>query len=253
MNCSDISKFAPLYLAGELEPARAETFSAHLRNCPACKRELGQQAAFDEALRASVLAEHIDTWSVDQRVWAGIGAGQRNLRRWIFAAAGIAAALLLAVLSYRAMVSSGTKPVFAAAARDHRMEIVDRQPRKWFTDRASIEGLAGRVGLPDSAVASFAPAGYHLAQGKLCLLDGRVFLHLVYAEGSEDSSAAGDFSLFLRRSDDANDASAQGIHTDTFAAEHVAGFQHGPLRALIVTEQPGESVLRLAKFAETVL
>ena len=37
MNCSDISKFAPLYLAGELEPPRAETFSAHLRNCPACR------------------------------------------------------------------------------------------------------------------------------------------------------------------------------------------------------------------------
>ena len=244
MNCSDISKFAPLYLAGELEPARAEAFSAHLRNCAACERELGQQAAFDELLRTSVLAERIDNSSVDQRVRAGISAGQRAARRWMLTAAGIAAVLLLAVLGYATTVSFRTKPVYAAAARDHRMEIVDRQPRKWLTDYASIERLAGREGVSGSMAADFAPAGYHLAQGKLCLLDGHVFLHLVYANSS------GDFSLFLRRSDD---AAPWGIHTGTFDAEHVAGFRRGPLRALIVTERPGEAALRLAKFAETVL
>jgi anti-sigma factor RsiW len=246
MNCSEISKFSPLYLAGELEAARADTFLAHLRVCHACKRELEQQTAYDELLRTTVLAEHIDTWSVDQRVQADIRAGRQYSRRWIFAVAGIAAVLLLAV-GYRAIVSSRTKPIYAAAARDHRMEIVDRQPRKWSTDRPLIEALANRVGLSGSVVASFAPAGYHLAQGRLCLLDGRVFLHLVYAG---DSNAGSDFSLFLRRSDD---AAAWGIYAGTFAAEHVAGFRHGSLSAVIVTEQPGDSVLRLAKFAETVL
>ena len=224
MNCSDISKFAPLYLAGELEPPRAETFSAHLRNCPACRGELGQQAALDELLRTIVLAEHIDSSSIEQRVRATIRGGERASHRWMLTAAGIAAVMLLAVLSYRAMVSFRTKPVYAAAARDHRMEIVDLQPRKWITDYASIGKLAEREGLSGSFAADFAPAGYRLAQGKLCFLDGRVFLHLVYRA---DSGAAGDFSLFLRRSDD---LSAWGVHTDTFATEHVAGFQHGPIR-----------------------
>jgi len=255
MNCGDISKLAPLYLAGELEPARAEAFSAHLGDCPVCRRELGRQTALDEELRASVLAEHIDIWSVDQRVRAGISTGQRNSRSRMFAAAGVAAALLLAVAGYETMVSIRTKPVYAAAARDHRMEIVDRQPRKWFTDLASIEGLGGRAGLSGFAAVSFAPAGYHLAKGKLCLLHGHIFLHLVYAGDSKEGSPndTGDFSLYLRRSDDADYARVWGLHTDNFAAEHVAGFQHGPLRALVVTEQPGDSVVRLAKFAETVL
>jgi len=245
MNCSDISKFAPLYLAGELEAARAERFSAHLRNCPACKRELGQQTAYDELLRTSVLAEHIDSSGVDQRVRAGISAGGRTTsHRWMFTAAAVAAALLLAIVGFRVTVSSRTKPLYAAAARDHRMEIVDRQPRKWLTDYASIGRLAGREGLSGSVAVDFAPAGYHLAQGKLCLLDGRVFLHLVYM------NETGDFSLFLRRSDD---AAIAGIQAETFSAEHVAGFQHGQLKALIVTEQAGDSVLRLAQFAETVL
>jgi len=119
MNCGDISKFAPLYLAGELGPARAERFSAHLRDCPACKRELGQQTAFDELLRTSVLAEHIDSSAVDQRVRADISAGQQTSRRWMFTAACIAAALLLAIVGFRVTVSSRTKPLYAAAARDH--------------------------------------------------------------------------------------------------------------------------------------
>jgi anti-sigma factor RsiW len=244
MNCSDISKFAPLYLAGELDSAREQAFSAHLRSCPACKRELGQQTAFDEQLRNSVLAEPVDNSSIDQRVRAVISSEHRTRRTWMFAAAGLAAALILAIIGYRATVLSRTKPVYAAAARDHRMEIVDGQPRKWSTDYASIEKLAGREGLSGSVAAKFAPAGYRLAQGKLCLLDGRVFLHLVY------KNDAGDFSLFLRRSDQ---ASPFGIQTNTFAAEHVAGFQHGTLRALIVTDQPGDAALRLAKLAETIL
>jgi anti-sigma factor RsiW len=242
MTCSDISALTPLYLADELDSAREEAFAAHLRNCPACRRELEQQTAFDEMLKASILAEAVDSSSVDHRVRTSIGAGQRTSRRWMSTAAGIAAAVLLAVVSYRTMVSSRTKPIYAAAARDHRMEIVDGQPRKWFTDDASIQGLAGRVGVP--VVAAFVPAGYHLAQGKLCTLNGRVFLHLVYRDES------GNFSLFIGPSDDSAFA---GIHTNNLAAEHVAGFQHDGVSALIVTEQPGDSALYLAKYAQTIL
>lgn len=244
MNCSDISTFAPLYLTGELEPARAQIFSAHLDNCEVCRLELAQQTAIDQRLRAALRAEDIDISAIERRVREHIHRGQRTSRRWILAAAGVAAIFLLAIVSYRTMFSYPAKPVYAAAARDHRLEIVDRQPRKWSTGRASIERLAARQGLSSSAVAAFAPAGYHLAQGKLCRLEGRVFLHLVY------KNEAGDFSLFLRRPDD---TIASDIHTDTFAAEHVAGFQHGQLSALIVTEQSGDTVLRLATSAAAAL
>jgi anti-sigma factor RsiW len=244
MNCSDISALTALHLAGELDSARKEAFAAHLRTCPACRRELEQETALDELLRTSILAEPVDSFSVNQRVRASISAGRRTSRRRRLTAAGIAAVLLLAALGYRVTVSYRTKPIYAAAARDHRMEIVDGQPRKWFRDDASIQGLAGRVGVPGSVVAAFVPAGYRLAQGKLCFLNGRVFLHLVYKDES------GNFSLFLRRSDDSAPA---GIRTNTFAAEHVAGFKQGALSALIVTEQPADSALYLAKYAQTIL
>lgn len=244
MTCTDISALTPPYLAGELDSARADAFAAHLRSCPSCRREIEQQTALDELVRASILAEYVDSSAVDERVRASIGAGRLSSRRRMFTAAGIAAGLLMAALSYWAMVWSRTTPIYAAAARDHRVEIVDGQPRKWLTDDASIKGLAEHVGLSAAVVTALAPAGYHLAQGKLCLVDGRVFLHLVYKDES------GDFSLFLRRS---RDAAPLGIGTHIFSAEHVAGFQHGGLSALVVTEQPGDSVLRLAKHAQTAL
>jgi anti-sigma factor RsiW len=246
MNCSDISTLAPLYLTGELESDRSQTFSNHLGNCTACRRKLGEDAAFDELLRTCVVAEHVDTSSVDRRIREKLGASRRTSGRLILAAA-IAAVLLVSIIGYRALFLPRAKPVYAAAARDHRLEIVDRQTRKWVTDRASIEGLAGHQGLSGSVVEALAPAGYHLAQGKLCRLDGRLFLHLVYAND------AGNFSLFLRPENVPPPGMEQQIRTNTFAAQHVAGFHRDRFSALIVTEQSGPFVLNLAEFAASVL
>jgi anti-sigma factor RsiW len=245
MNCSDISAFAPLYLTGELEAVRAQNFAAHIKVCPACRRELEQQQAFDDLMRTALLAEEVDNAPIDQRVRAVIQSDRRVLRRRILATAGIAAVLVLAALGSRMIFRARTTPVYAAAARDHRLEIVDRQPRKWFTDRAAIEALAGRQGLSNAAVTALAPAGYRIAQGKLCMLDGRIFLHLVYVND------AGNFSVFLRRPGDVAEAGA--IHADTIAAQHVAGFERGPWDGLIVTEQAGDAASRLATLAAAAL
>ncbi len=223
MNCRDI-----------LESAQAEELAAHARTCPACARELEQQEALDSLVRTSILAEPVDSTRVERNVRQSI---TRESRRWMFAVAGIAAVLLLATI-----LAPRTIPVYAAAARDHRFEIVDGQPRKWFTDRTSIQGLAGRQGVSASALDAIAPAGYRLANGKICFLDGQFFLHLVYENGS------GNFSVFLRRAD-----GVQAIHTETQGAEHVAGFQEHQLIALIVTEQPGDAAERVARSAAAIL
>jgi anti-sigma factor RsiW len=244
MNCSDISALAPIYLSGELDAARAQDFAAHLGNCAACKRELGQQSAFDELLRNSVLAEPVYNTHVDQRVRESIRAERKTAHRWRLAVAAIAAVLLLAIIGYRALFTARNQPVYAAAARDHRLELVDNQPRKWITDRAAIATLAERQGLPGSVISTYAPAGYHLAQGKLCYLDGRVFLHLVYAND------AGSFSLFLRQHDD---TATSGVQVETFARERVAGFEKAQLTVLIVGEGSSDQAVLLAKSAEAAL
>ena len=239
MNCSEILASAPLYLAGELEPSRAETLSKHLKDCPACRSELGQQAAFDAQLRNGILAERLDVAAIDQRISAAIRSDRRN-RGWhrgITAMAAIAAVLLLAVVGYRTVIAARTKTVYAAAARDHRVEVVDGQPRKWTTDRASIEKLASLQGLAGSAITSLTPDGYHLAQGRLCFLNGRVFLHLVYRNDD------GNFSLFLRSREEPAMSAASA---ENFTLENVAGFQKKSLTGLVVTEQSSELAAQVA-------
>ncbi len=238
MNCAAVLNLAPLYLSGELEPERAVEVAAHIKDCASCAWELGQQRALDAVLRETVLAEKVDSSRVERNVRLVVGepVGQGSGRRWMFALAGLAATLLLVVFLMRA------RPVYAAAAKDHRIEIVELQPRQWSTERAAIAALAQRQGVTDSAIDRIAPAGYHLAQGKLCFLDGKIFLHLVYAND------AGKLSVFLRPAD-----RIEAVHAERHGAEHVAGFQDGNLSAVFVTEQSGDAAVRFARSAAAVI
>jgi hypothetical protein len=120
MNCTDVSTLVPLHLTGEPDRPRARELQDHLRDCPSCNAELGQQAAFDALLRDSVLAEPINSAPLERRLQNFIAReSQRIWRHWMYAAAAV-----------------------AAAARNHRYEIVDRQPRKWLADQVPIEDLA---------------------------------------------------------------------------------------------------------------
>jgi len=238
MNCAAVLKLAPLYLTGELEPERTGEVDTHIKDCASCAWELGQQRALDAVVRESVLSEEVDSSRVERNVRLVVGQprGPALGRRWVFALAGLAAALLLVVFLMR------TRPVYAAAAKDHRLEIVELQPRRWSTDRSSIAVLAQRHGVPDSVFDRITPAGYHLAEGKLCFLDGKVFLHLVYAND------AGKVSVFLRPAD-----RVESVHAETHGAEHVAGFQDKRLSAVFVTEQSGDAAMRLARSAAAVI
>jgi len=253
MNCSDVLEVAPLYLTGELDSAHAKKFEAHLATCPACARELGQQQAVDRLLRASLLAEPVDSQRVERSVRQLVAHADaprvlRNRVVAIFALAALAAVLLLAALGTRTAFwpRKQTQAVYAAAARDHQLEIVDKQPRKWLTDDASIQALARTEGVSFAAITAIAPSGYHLAQGKICRLDGHLFLHLVYV------NALGNFSLFLRRTD-GKATDRKSIYTETQGAEQVAGFQNHQLNALIVTGQSGDAALMFARGAAAVI
>ncbi len=244
MSCREISALAPLFFTGELDPARAAAFSEHLRNCASCRQELAEQSAFDESLRAAILSEAVDAGSVNQRVRDLIHAAPHTSHRWKHVAAGIAAVLVIAVVAYFEVRTARSNPFALAAARDHRMEVIDLQPRPWLTDRSAIEALAAKRGLPVSVVSALTPAGYRLMHAKLCYLDGQWFLHLVY------DNPLGNASVYLRRVDKFSDSA---VRVESIAAEQVAGFQHGRIVTLVVTNQPGQVVERLAQSVSALL
>lgn len=255
MNCNEILPLLPAYLEGDLDAASAAAFDAHFKSCGSCMQELERQAELDARVRAVVLSEPIDTANLDRLIRENLSAelhgnaGQKSKsarQRWVAATAGLAAILILLAVGYHNLFGRRAAGVYAAAAMDHRVEIVQQQPRAWFTDPSQIEDLAQSQGVPPRTVQTLASGVYRLDQGKLCWLDGRIFLHLVF------SAEAGRFSLYLRPRESGGLRPAALDSMDA-GSERVAAFQTSKLAGIAVSDQPGDAALQFARFASAKL
>jgi anti-sigma factor RsiW len=237
MNCNDAIELSPLYLSGELDAARAAELAAHLDTCPDCARAL----ELDARLRRAVLAEPVDAARTDLEVRRRIGQHQRWHR--VSIAAGIAAMLAVGVVVYPRVYHVVTRDsaVYAAAAQDHRREVVDHERRTWISQPDQVDALAARQGISAPPPASI--AGFHLEHGKLCRLNGRIFLHLVYADASRE------FSVFLRQPD-SPDVSAGRVAN--VGNECVAGFKTPRTAGLVVTTETRDAA-EIARTAAAAL
>ena len=222
MNCNDVIELSPAYLSGELDPARAAAVAAHLDSCADCARDVD----LDTRLRRTVLAEPVDTATADLAIRRRV-AREARLRRMSIAV-GIAALLVVGIVVHRA-VSVKTASVYAAAAQDHRREVVNHESRRWISEPEQMDALATRQGI--SATAPVAIAGYHVEHAKLCRLNGRIFLHVVYSDGARE------FSLFLRQPD-AHPTPVQVAGAD---GEQVAAFETAHVAAIIVTDRAADA------------
>jgi len=239
MTCADLVIVAPLYLSGELDAARVAEVQAHLESCPGCAAEMAAQAGIDARLRQQVLAETTDSEALERRIVQSI-----KVRRWFPVAVGIAAALVLVFLGSLVWNVVRVTRTYSDAARDHRREVVEQQPRAWVSGRPALEALAARQGLLPSAVTQFDRAGYSLERGKLCRLDGRVYLHMVYARDGQE------FSIFLRQR---GEPFASSVRNSDRGAEHVASFQTDLVAGMVVTDQSSETARQLAHVAASLL
>jgi anti-sigma factor RsiW len=267
MKCTDIAELAPLYISCELDAERTAQFDAHLKSCPACMQELEHQARLDTRLREIIFSEGVDTSRVDRNVRALIATGadapartsaqprvRQTSRRWVVAAMGIAAMLLLLAVGYRLFVGAHVGRVYADAATDHQREVVEQQPRKWVVDPAQIAALAERQGVPGATPAALAPASYQLKGARVCLLDGRPFLNLVYTNGAKE------FSVYLRQRDDkslpgavSGTTNGMPLHTSNPGDEHIASFETAHLTAMVVTDESADAALHLASSLSAAL
>ena len=253
MTCSDAASLIPLYLTAELDEARTHEFLRHTHACPDCAREASEQAALDARMRAAILSEPVDPAAVERRVLQKIAAEKATQtrhsfpsQRWGFAAAGIAALLTIGVFGYRTTLHPDSNRTFAAAARDHRLEIEDRQPRKWRTDLVSVTEIAVREGISTSEISRLAPPSYHFEEGKLCRLNGLLYLHLVYADAAGNRRV----SVFL---DGRNQSAGMPVNSSSFGAENVAGFSTGSVTAMVVTDQSRAAAREFARHAAAAI
>ena len=231
MTCAEVTDLAPLYLSGELAGAERNRFAAHLAACLACRREIEQQASVDERLVRALGRDLPDTTRLEQRVRNRIAA-ERSRRRWV--AAGVAAA----IAGIYGLVSLASTPrMYADAARDHRVEVVEQQPRRWRSGPAGIEPLAAQSGLTFAQAAALAPAGYSLERAKICGLDGQRMLHLVFANGTLQ------YSVYVRP----HQGAKRDIRMIRRDSEQVAAFETGRFTAVVVLAGSAAECETLAK------
>jgi anti-sigma factor RsiW len=264
MNCNQLSELSPLYLAGELDGARAAQFAEHLRSCSPCSAEMREFKDLDARLCEAVLAEKIDPSAIDRSVRQTIQAESqakgksysttRSHRFWIPAAAAIAFLALIAILSYRRWFSGPVSPVYTAVVHDHQVEVVEHARRAWVSDGAVIQLLAAKQGVPQTAFPALAPANYHLERAKLCPLDGNTYLHLVYTDGAHE------LSIFLHQGEMAplpgsarGSANGKVLRTASVGPDYLAGFQSSGFTALVVTDQSAPVALDAARAVALVL
>jgi hypothetical protein len=260
MICNEIMELAPLYWTNELDAARLAAFREHILVCAECKEAMDEQHALDSSLRETVLAEPVNTHNLEARVLHAIAEPPAPIRMrgplWRVASIAAAAVLLLTTFFvYRTISNSRVAKVYADAADDHRDEVIQQQPRKWLTDQERIAALAERHGVSIATLSSMAPAGYHLDRARVCRLNGRSYLHVVYS----GTKGAQEYSAFLRKRDGESlpgsvheKSNGKEIHVATRGADHVAGVQSADLTAFIVTDLPGDAALHEAEFVASV-
>jgi anti-sigma factor RsiW len=163
----------PLYLSAELTGDALGEFSNHLAGCSSCFGEVERQMGLDRELRDAVLSELVAAGETENRVRERIR--REYWRRWALAGSGIAAATVMAFVMFASSRNVGT---LEATASDHIAEVIKGQPRKWLVG-ADINALAEHTGIQTS-IPDLSKNGYALDRARLCKLDGKTWLHLVY-------------------------------------------------------------------------
>ncbi len=238
MNCSDVRRWAPLYLSGEMEGEELRRFSAHLEECRACAAEIARQWMLDGRMRAALEAEAPPVERVEREVRRQVAASRRRSRRAALAAAVLATAAAVGLWLLRPAMP----PAYADAVLDHRLEVVRQQPRRWRTG-SEVDTLAAQAGLSTGQVEALAPAGYSLQHAKFCRIAGVRMLHLVFAGGARP------YSVYLSP----QRGGAEALRTFRGGGEQVAGLETGRFRVVVVSEGPAARCEDLARAAARLL
>lgn len=139
------------YLDGELEDDDARALEAHLADCAACRRELGELRRLVTAARGlPERAPGTDLWPAIERALeerterAAPAATGRDPKRWTWLVAGLAAGFLLAVLFFRGTRDGQGDEATELAAGEHYLLLLHESPDSLAG--ASPEEVAAVVG-----------------------------------------------------------------------------------------------------------
>lgn len=241
-DCAGIRVRAPLYLSGEMEAEEQEAFAAHLAKCPNCAEKIAEDRNLDATLRSVLSGSPPDTDGLEERLRQKISADRRRRNRaWAGAIAATLALLAAGALAWARWTR--TPQWYADAALDHRMEVIEGQPRRWRSSGAELAGLAAQNGLQLRQITALAAVGYRLERAKICRIDGRRMIHLVFSNGARR------YSIFVSP----HVGAVERVRTIRRGAEQVAGFETGNFGVVVVSDGSAPECAELAHAAQQAL
>jgi anti-sigma factor RsiW len=238
-NCAGIRMRAPLYLSGEMEVEERDAFAAHIAKCSTCAERIAEDRNLDGTLRSALGGFAPDTGRLEQTLQREISVDRRRRHQaWAGAIAATVALLAGGAFAW----ARWTRPPqwYTDAALDHRIEMIERQPRRWRSSDSELAGLAAQNGLQLGQLTALAAAGYRLERAKICSIDGSRMLHLVFSNGTRR------YSIFVSP----HLGPAETVRTIRRGAEQVAGFETGHFRGLVVSDGSAAECAALAHAAE---
>ncbi len=171
MSCSQTG-WLDGYFDGELDAARAAEFEAHLPGCAACVAALARRQALRDAIEAAGLYAKAPS-SLRSRVGTGLGleGAVPSGRRWVWRAAGLAAAamIVLGVGRFFPVRRDDAQRVIVAQVLDAHLRSL--QPSH-LTDVASTDQHTVKPWFDGKL--DFAPPVMDLASDGFPLLGGRL-------------------------------------------------------------------------------
>jgi len=261
MKCTEVEYLAPLYWSGELEAQAMAEVEQHLKECPACAREMATQEQCDEMLQETLLSEPVHDEELRRQVRAEIQQAPRWSPSRVWLAVGTAAATVLLFVGIRSVYLAGTSDsvstagqvsasIWVDAADDHNEEVVKRAQRKWLYGTAEISALVAEKTGDAKLVAQLAPEHYHIDRMRICELAMRTYLHLVYTDGRHE------VSFFLRRRGGEQlggpklaESNGRAVEGESVEKLQIAGFQSQRYTVVVVSEQPRQQTLDFASHA----
>jgi hypothetical protein len=189
-------------------------------------------------VRAALLAGTEDPGITAARVRRRIAVGEAQRRLLTVGLVAASVILTAGFFLYYLVIAHGAPAVMTAAAQDHRREVIGKAVKKWRSVAGEIDALAAQQGIPANTVALLAAAGYRLDRARLCKLDGNIFMHLVYSDGTHE------MSVFLRPSQ----GNRAPLRVSDLGAEHVVAVQSASMTVVCVAEESG-AAMNLAKSA----
>lgn len=256
-DCRRTREFLGLYLDNELDAVPTQRVATHLSACASCPRELEILRSESELLARSIKSVAHDTERLRASIEAAI-AGRRlswwperalpRLPKWAIATA-CALVLALPILLYMPgrMGLIGASPLYSAAADNHRTCIEESEKPDWARSHAAIESLQAsfldQMGRAPMQIGD----DFRLARARVCDLDGKKFLHLVYVKRE-----GGEASLFVGRSLGRLPSGDRSVTLDDHAVQltdvanlHITSTQVGECLLMAASNAEGEAAKML--------